>query len=400
MTLTVDDLTRACGDLSEDAGITIEVDLEPLAGPGAPVKPAVYLGGRYQLDRRWWSDGDQRREVDVVVIDNVPSQANRLEAALERLRSQLGLPEVVLDLSAVGALPPHLPTRISGFRFPHRNADAYLRDSLLDGKKFTSTDVGAAIFSATADRPQALFEWFPQALLFGFWQSHLGKKRTQAKLPRSWVSEVVGYEPATTGTRVLGLKGDPMNLSIEEPVQWNEDDLLGDEWSPVDGGSKSTEKGKKRDRLSNLGHGQVPVSENEAAPAAISFAHVAQRATVSFASLRRIHTGDAEASAAGRALLVALGLAAHAGAFGRAFSLRSGCELRPRRSQWTWLGATSDETFDPMSVDEAVRLVRACADQAAAAGLVVGAKWAQEPLVLEPSEQLAKAIRATWPLEG
>src|SRR5690606_38536877 len=175
---------------------------------------------------------------------------------------------------------------------------------------FTSTAVGAAIFSATADRPQALFEWFPQALLFGFWQSHLGKKRTQAKLPRSWVSEVVGYEPATTGTRVLGLKGDPMNLSIEEPVQWNEDDLLGDEWSPVDGGSKSTEKGKKRDRLSNLGHGQVPVSENEAAPAAISFAHVAQRATVSFASLRRIHTGDAEASAAGRALLVALGLAA------------------------------------------------------------------------------------------
>src|SRR5205807_2877406 len=129
--------------------------------------------------------------------DNVASQANRLEAALEGLREGFGLPELVLDLSAVTSLPPHLPRRISGFRFPHRHADAYLRDAMAGESRFQDTPTGTALLGATADEPVALYEWFPQSLLFGYWQSHLGKKRSQAKLARSWVSEIVGYDPAT-----------------------------------------------------------------------------------------------------------------------------------------------------------------------------------------------------------
>lgn len=75
-------LAGACAFLSEEAGITVRTALEPLAGPGAPVKPAVYAGGHYQLDRRWDDSGGAPEAVDVVVIDNVPSQANRLEADL------------------------------------------------------------------------------------------------------------------------------------------------------------------------------------------------------------------------------------------------------------------------------------------------------------------------------
>lgn len=225
-------LGDACGELAADAGVTIHSELEPLGGAGAPVKPATYEGGTPQRDRRWFGDRDQRKAVDAVVVDNEPSQANRLEAALESLRPELGLPEIVLDLSGIGALPPHLPERISGFRFPHRNADAYLRDALLDGQKFTTTPIGAAIFDATADRPLALVEWFPQALLFGFWQSHLGKKRSQAKLARSWSSEIVGYDPAATDTRRLGLKGDPLNLTVAEALEYDDDDQLGHEWAP------------------------------------------------------------------------------------------------------------------------------------------------------------------------
>ena len=128
--------------------------------------------------------GADRRPVDVLVIDNEPSQANRLEAALEQRRAELGLPEIVLDLTSVGALPPHLPAQISSFRFPHRNADAYLRDAMLNGTKFLNTEVGAAIFGATADKPEALLQWFPQALLFGFWQSHLGRAVAGQARPR------------------------------------------------------------------------------------------------------------------------------------------------------------------------------------------------------------------------
>ena len=49
----------------------------------------------------------------VIVIDNVPSQANRLEEALRRHRESIKIPELVLDLSDVGNLPAHLPRRLS-----------------------------------------------------------------------------------------------------------------------------------------------------------------------------------------------------------------------------------------------------------------------------------------------
>jgi CRISPR-associated protein Csb1 len=401
MSLDAERLLLACGDLSYDAGITIRTTLEPLAGPGTPVKPAVYAGGLYQLDKRWDQSVDPPEAVDVVLIDNVPSQANRLEAALELLRGRVRLPEIVLDLSGLGSLPPHLPKKLSSFRFPHRQADAYLRDATLEGKPFPSTPIGKALFEATADNPAALLEWFPQAALYGFWQSHLGKKRSQAKLARSWVSEIVGYRPASTTTKVLALKGDPLNLSVEERAEFDQSDLLGREpWKIVEG-EKKAGGGKKNERLSEIGHGQV-TTENpaDASLGAISFARIEQLSTVSFAALRRIWAGPEEMNSAARALLVSLGVVAHVAAFGRSFSLRSGCELRAVASSWTWLGGATSEPVDPPSLDDAISLVKVCVARADEAGLPVGSSWATDPLVLEPADNLADAIRRTWPSLG
>jgi CRISPR-associated protein Csb1 len=347
------------------------------------------------MDRRWWGDTTNRRPVDVVVVDNVPSQANRLEAALRGLRERLRLPEIVLDLGAVGPLPPHLPSSLSSFHFPHRQADAYLRDSMLDGKKFEDTEIGSRIFAASVDDPVALLEWFPQALLFGFWQSHLGKKRSHAKLARSWVSEIVGYDPATVETRQFGLKGDPLNLSVDEAIVYDENDTS--IWE-LAGAAKSS--GGKRERLSEIGHGQVPVSGSDAALAGVSFAMIEQRSTVSFASLRRLHLDTPEQSAAARALLVGLGVVAHAAAFGRAFSLRSGCELRNSSVSWTWLGASSDESIEVLDVDAGSELFESLVAEGERAGLPVGTRWSAEPLVLEPLDALVKVIRETYPLES
>ena len=346
------------------------------------------------MDKRWDQTVDPPQAVDAVVIDNVPSQANRLEAALEELRRELGLPEMLLDLSHLGSLPPHLPRTLSSFRFPHRQADAYLRDSLLDGQPFAKTELGRTLLSATADNAASLLEWFPQALLFGFWQSHLGKKRSQAKLSRSWVSEIVGYRPATTETRVLAVKGDPLNLSVDEAAEFDPDDLLAG-WTIADR-EKKAGGGKTKERLSELGHGQVPVSPSDAAPAGISFARIQQRASVSFAGLRRVSVGSDDANAASRALVAAIGFSAHVGAFGRAFHLRSGCDLRPAESTWTWLGSRPEVLMSP-TIEEAVALVRACAARAERAGLPVGARWVSEPLRLEPAANLSDAIARTWP---
>ncbi len=393
MRLQADQLTAACSDDSIDAGITIRTDLEPVAGPYSPVKPAIYEGGRYQLDYRWEGEPSDAKRVPVVVIDNVPSQANRLEAALESLRAECNLPEMVLDLSGLGELPPHLPTRLSSFRFPHRQADAYLRDADMNGESFSKSEAGKRLLSATAGSALALLEQFPQALLYGFWQSHLGKKGSQAKLARSWVSEIAGFDPATTDTRRLGLKGDPLNLSITDQVAFDSDDVAG--WVVATGTAK-TGKSKSKEALSEIGHGQVPIPDNKTPPGAISFRRIEQRSTVSFASLRRVHVGSAADDAVARALLTALGLLAHAAAFGRSFSLRSECDLRPEMSQWTWLGADGDTSMEPLDRPAAIALFRDCVAAGEAAGLPVGGGWS-EPIDLVPNVALAEVIRLTYP---
>ena len=385
-------LMAGCADDSFDDGIRIDSDLEPLSGPGGVVKPAVYEGGTYQQDRRWASP-DDAEPTPVIVIDNVPSQANRLEEALRRNRASTPIPEFVLDLSELAHLPAHLPRSLSSLEFPHRNADAYLRDAELDGQDFLRTELGQAIFGATAQTCGPLIAWFPQALLYGFWQSHLGKKRQNTKHARAWVSEIIGWQPASTETRVLGLKGDALNLNTDDVVTSNTDDRT--TWE-VGKGAKIA--GAKSDKLSEIGHGQVPFMGNDAPAAAVSFARVTQRATLSFAQLRRVSLGgdSGEADAAVRALLVALGLHAHQLAFGRGFALRSGAELRPRSTTATWLGAEGDEPIDLGGVETTRALLESARGHAESLGAPLDG-WGAPAVKLTPKANLSAAIRSTWP---
>ena len=395
MTIDTERLLSACSDSASDDGIRIDTNLQSLSGPGGPVKPAVYEGGKYQMDRRWASD-DDTEPTRVIVIDNVPSQANRLEQALQRAREEISIPELILDLSGIQGLPAHLPRLLSSLEFPHRNADAYLRDAVLGDERFIRTKIGQAIFGATAQDCGPLMSWFPQSLLYGFWQSGLGKKRNNSKHARAWVSEIVGWQPAATGTKTLGLKGDPLNLTTKD----HDVDVIVDENDPTqwDVGTQ-VGKGFKKSRLSEIGHGQIPFMGANAPASAVSFRRVTQRATVSFAQLRRVSLGreaHRAADAAARALLVALGLHAHQLAFGHAFALRSGADLRPTSTTVTWLGEAGDETCD-LSTTEATReLLAAARTHAESAGVPLDG-WGQSPTMLQPGDALAKAIRATWP---
>lgn len=386
-------LCSGCADDSFTDGIRIDTELDPLSGPGGPVKPAVYTGGVYQQDRRWATLGDEE-STPVIVIDNVPSQANRLEEALRRSPESARVPELVLDLTGLPNLPAHLPRHLSSLEFPHRNGDAYLRDARLGDEDFIKTALGRAIFGATAQECGPLLSWFPQALLYGFWQSHLGKKRHNTKHARAWVSEIVGWKPATTDTKVLGLKGDALNLNTDEAIMSNPNDRV--EWQ-IGKGEKV--EGSKNDKLSEIGHGQVPFMGNDATAAAVSFARVTQRATVSFAQLRRISLGprySPEADAAARALLVALGLHAHLLAFGRGFALRSGAELRPRQTTATWLDSAGDEPCAIGDAGTTATLLAQAVTHARSLGVPLDG-WDQPPTMLTPKDNLRHAIRATWP---
>ena len=395
MELSLDRLLAGTSSDSFDDGIRLDAELEPLAGPGGTVKPAIYSGAVYQADRRWPPAGDpdsgNGEPHEVFVIDNVPSQANRYEEALRRSRASTGVPEMVLDLSNLPGLPPHLPRRLSSWQFPHRNADAYLRDSTLEGTDFGKHPIGRSILGATHDTAAALIAWWPQALLYGFWQSHLGKKRNQAKHARAWASEIIGWQPADKEAMVLGLKGDPLNLSVEESALYDDHDHEG--WRL---GAKP-EKGEVKKALSELGHGQVPIGD--VTPAAVSFRRVTQRATVSFAQLRRVGLGpdfNDDADTAARALLVAMGLHAHSLAFGRGFALRSGADLRVSARSVTWLGL-SDEVADPLNHEESAELLQLAKRHAGSVGVPLSG-WDSEPPVLAPKDNLAAAIKSSWPL--
>ena len=397
-TIAVDALMDALADTGVDAGLRIDTELSPIGGAGSPVKPAIYEGGRYQHDRRWANREDES-PADVIVIDNVPSQANRLEAVIADQARQLGVPEMVLDLTGeeYDHLPSHLPRSLSSWRWPHRHADAYLIDSLIDGKQAHEHELGNAILSATPDAADVLMSWFPQSLLFGFWQSHLGKKRTQTKHARSWVSEIVGWNPALatdkdTGKprveKTLGIKGDAYNVASDIKIEHDEKDRLA--------GLKVVEGVPKKDeKPSKLGYGQVPFSSQEATTAGVSFRRISQMSIVSFAQLRRVRFSgnDSERDAAARSLLVALGLHAHSSVFGRGFHLRSGADLRPARSSVTWLGENSDREIE---LGDTAALFAEAKAVARDHGVPL-AGWGRDPVWITPNRPMQSIILKTWP---
>lgn len=393
--LTLSMLRAACDEDAADGAIVLDSALEPIGGHGTPVNPAIYAGGRYQHDKRW-EGPDAAESTPVIVIDNVPSQANRLEAALDATADETGTPRLILDLTGedFAHLPPHLPRRLSSLRWPHRSGDAYLRDALLDSSSFVKSPLGRSIIDATADSAAALVAWFPQSLLYGFWQSHLGSDRTQAKHARAWVSEIVGWNPAPGGepdelTRTLGVKGDPYNIQDTSKVDFDDTDLLGGGWNLVEGEKSGSKDGKKAGAISNIGHGQVP-ADSGLAP--VSFQRISQRATLSFPQLRRVRLGDGfsdDQDAAARTLIAALGLHAHQIAFGRPFALRSGTDL---------VSADKAARLDSadVSIGSTADLLQEALEAARSLDVPTGG-WDADPVTLTPNKALTAAIRATWP---
>lgn len=392
-TIGYEDLLAGCADDSLDNGIVYNARLEPLAGHGTPVKPARYEKGVYLWDKRWRSYDDDY-PTEVIVLDNTPSQANRLEQAIWVHRSKIGVPEFVLDLSDLTHLPAHLPRKVSSWHFPLRNADSYLRDSLIDGNDFQKTEIGSRILSAAPWSAGPLLAWFPHGLLFGFWQSYLGKKRANTKHARAWVSEIIGWSPAAKNVKAKGMKGDPLNLSVEQAVTFNPEDRQ--QWEL---GKKKT-KGTKTDKLSEIGHGKIPfLAEAGSAYAGVSFADISQRSSISFAQLRKVSLGEGfspDDDAAARAILVALGLHAHVLAFGQGFVLRSGAELVVRSASSLWLGYDADEAISLGGKQVTERLLREAVNVGRSRGLPLDG-WGAAPVTLEPKPNLRKTITATWP---
>jgi CRISPR-associated protein Csb1 len=315
MSSLMDRLVAATSAEREHTAVVVRARYQPVGGAGRVVMPPTYPVGdserdpnaKYLIGKRL-IDGAPR---DSVVIDQEPAQANRVEEALrdatdqDRLRLPLFEMRVVTGTSEV---------RLTSFDFPHRYADAYVRDSLVDGVRFDESPVGRRLRAATVADVRPLYCREPASLLFGAWDSH--RKGRWPKFARLYSSSMHGLDPVTSVRR--GGRMDPQNLTgaVDDAAKAESD------WQFIPDGSKT--KGKK---LSEIGHGNIAPN---AVPGGVTVSEIRRIASISLAGLERLRFGDApaEASNLARAALAALALAGDRLTFGSpSVWLRSGCDL-------------------------------------------------------------------------
>src|SRR5579871_3701053 len=139
------------------------------------VFPPTYEGGKYAVERRFipgykFIDPETNREgpVPCVLLDSVPSQANRMELMLQDAweGGEIDLPVVSADFEA--AENPGV-RKITSLQAPHRVADAILRDSLRGKQKFRQSDVGKELDQVSLGYATPLLKYAPHCLVFGMW---------------------------------------------------------------------------------------------------------------------------------------------------------------------------------------------------------------------------------------
>jgi len=360
-----DALLSAAGLAADRAAVRIVTRYEPVGGPGSRVFPPTYpIESKYLIGDRF-VDGQRRPDV---LLDGTASQANRCEEALLRARREGAVALPLLEIRHSG----DVEVTLTSLQFPHRYADAYLRDSQLDGVDFDKTELGKAFQAASLADATALFVHDPGSLVYGAWNSH--RKGRQMKFPRVYASEVVGWDPVLVA-RAAG-RMDPMNLiGGAKPTK--------DGWEYTAAGEKV-----KGGRLSEIGHGNIAPNPQHGG---VTISSATRVATLSFAALDRLGFGSAsrDAAVSARAALAAYALLADRLAFaGPSLWLRSGCELLLTEERIEWVGrGGSAERFE-LTRATALDLFTTAVERAAKEGV----ELSTGTVTLTPSASLAKAI--------
>lgn len=356
------------------AVLRIVATYQPAGGAGSKVFPPTYptrdSGSPYLLEPRMVR-GQERRDV---LLDSTPSQANRAEEALLRARRAgvVQLPLFQVEHSG------DTDVVLTSLEFPHRYADAYLRDSSLDGVAFDKTDLGKSLLAASLQDVTALYTHDPGSLVYGAWNSH--RKGRQQKFPRVYASEVIGWDP-TMGQRNAG-RMDPLNLQgAQKPAKSPAKGQEAWDYSPV----STKAKGEK---LSEIGHGNIAPNSQHGG---VTITSAQRLATLSLAGLDRLGFGTVsrEAATAARAVLAAYALLADRLAFGgSSLWLRSGCELVLESERLEWVNRGGGvEAFD-LSAEQSIALFGLARKNAEKQGLPLHV----DTISLRPSKALAQAI--------
>lgn len=383
--------------------------MQPL---GEKVFPPTYEGGEYADERRIIRDDKgEICTVDTVLLDSVQSQANRMETALLRAydAGRIKMPMLWVDFAKAGDDPILKEVgRITALEAPHRMCDAIFRDSMLNKKPFRETELGSKIDHAKAANATGVFELCPTALLFGFWDSTGPRGGLGAKLQRALVSEIVGYN-SEVGKRTSS-RLDP--LQIENNVEIYK--KSGGGWTfDVSEAEKGSNGNPVRLRPSEVNHGNIVPSfrhqdqKNRSVlnHGGVTLAYAEQHTVLSLAAIRRLRfpvngVSNPQADLAARVVITALGLTAICLLDEDGYDLRSRCVLDGKPGILELIGRGERIPFE-LDTDTAILLLNKAVKQAQAEHL----KWPNEPIILEPSKDLARLVvesrrrSMSWELE-
>ncbi len=415
MSLSYDEL-RA-GVSGEAVGVRARTSFEPLDGPGGKVFPPTYgagvtAGTKYALEERFVpsANGTERNIARSVVLDSVASQANRFELALLEAirRGELTAPVTSVDFRPVSGLTDL--GMISDYEAPHRIFDALLRDSYDGEHLFRNGAAGRAITEAQQRNAAGLYHHSPHTLVFGGWDSTGPRGGLGAKYERAITSEIValGIELGVkTASRIdpagIELRAGPLFEAADGAWTLDESQaVIENGKAKLLGAKKGAQRGGResgRPSQANLGN-VIPYIEPTAG--GVTAREITGTTVLSFIQLRRLRfpakpdgsalgsVKQAEAEAAARTALAALGMAAAALAFEEGFDLRSRCVLVARQPI-SFEVVARDGSVTPFDLTgaDAAKLVTEAADQAAAVGL----PWRSGEMLLRPSDRLAQLIR-------
>jgi CRISPR-associated protein Csb1 len=424
-----------------EAAFRLTLKLEPVS---PKVFPPTYEGGKYATETRRIN----RQDVPCVLLDSVPSQANRMELALQDawLGNEIELPVVSADFSAVEN--PGVP-KVTSLQAPHRIADAILRDSYLGRMKFRQSDVGKELDQLSGAYATPLLKYAPHCLVFGMWDSTGPRGGLGVKFSRALVSEIIGVNAVpgiTTASRLdpLGIqklvdKEDEQGLAIYRAQDggWTLDKdkaekkngkpvVYGKKGKPseINHGNVTPDIVYRRDKNRNLVLGDVErpvmmvvinngeegghkyIIRDERRPIPIggyTIDYAEQTTVISLPALRRLRfpARPAERSSpdgdiAARTYLAALGLLGATLAVEAGYDLRSRCVLRATEPiRWDLLGRPG-EADKPFLLEKkgALALYKDALGAVQAANLPIKT----EEIILKPSDDLVLLVKRSMAL--
>jgi CRISPR-associated protein Csb1 len=285
----------------------------------ATVSPPTYAapkGAKDQSSRNveWITD-----QGSFVLLDSIQSSANRIEDQISAVRAAVGLPEIAVTVHSLKD-----SSRYTTLKLPHREYDAWLRESSRDGKKFPDTELGREIYGVDSSVDVGpLFLRCPTLLLLGGWNSH-GKRKTQLK--RVLRSDIVAKSVGSV--RFTGGRMDPVAPGLLSDSEEGEDDQ---------------EKGKRlkvaypgffdKKDPSEMGLGMIPPTAplgEEAGKFNLKkvVTEIESTAYVGLSELRRMKFGSwtPEQALAAKVVIACLGIYGIV-AMRNEMDLRSGCDL-------------------------------------------------------------------------